>query len=426
MKQRWTFPVLRVAGILLLILLPAVPAAGDTGVEPPETSYSDEWADLEGSATPFLDLRNESPADTVPEPEAPDTPTVETVNVDGETVPVPDSTTGDDTGTDRRSSDTQTTDTTGADPGEDTGVRDVVKADTTSSDTVAEAPSSEPETDTEATTDEERPEESTEESPDTSRSQPEDVAEAEEASGVDIRDESEPEAVDRSAESNRTRKRRGPSGRTTGSFFDQSEPREPGAVAYNPSMIDSGVPSGTVATGSIRSLFRSLPAEEYPRTPDPFWWRYYWWITGGLVVTVTIGMFFWFRRRRVEVVDTSYPSADSFFQEQLKRKRKPVTAESKSPSPNRDFEPVQPSGENGIASTARPEPQPRVDYGRLAERLREEGYDGEFERMLKLYYEDGMNEQQIAERFSRGVGAVGLVLDYADRLRKDLDHGKRA
>jgi hypothetical protein len=68
----------------------------------------------------------------------------------------------------------------------------------------------------------------------------------------------------------------------------------------------------------------------------------------------------------------------------------------------------------------------RSEHEVLVEKMREDGFDGRFEKLIQLYLEEGLSEEEIVDRTSRGLGEVGLVIDYVDRLRKDLDHGKRA
>lgn len=130
-------------------------------------------------------------------------------------------------------------------------------------------------------------------------------------------------------------------------------------------------------------------------------------------------MFFWFRRRRVEVIETSQAPTGDFFQEQFQR-RKPSTLD------NRNLRKEAEGVAKQAGSSASREDRPGPDYQALAEKMRNEGLNGQFEELLHLYYEKGLDEDEIAERTARGLGEVGLVIDYADRLRKDMNHGKRA
>lgn len=423
MKGRGAWLILA-TGILLVGIIPRTILADETGVEPPETSYSDQWADLEQQSTPFLNLRNDSPAGTISTPETPDTPGVEAVTIDGETVVVeaPD---GEETPDTSEAGASEPADTIVEPPAAaDTAEEDVARSDTGSSTEPGDTRSDtapEPAETSDTGSETRMVEENEDSAPSGRTAGAPDEDRKKTASDSANQTESPAEPADTSDV--RTARDRSP-GRRAGSLFDRTSPLDTGPVLFNPASIDGGIPSGTAARGTIRSDFSPLGAVKYPRNTVPFWWRYYWWIVGGLVVTVTIGMFFWFRRRRVEVVDSSYPSADAFFQEQLKRKRNPTTPEESARSAYPDEAPARPSG------TAAPEPSPSSEAGfnhrELAERLREKGYEGEFEQMLKLYYEENMTEEQIAERISRGAGAVGLVLDYADRLRKEMNHGKRA
>jgi hypothetical protein len=389
--------------------LVSLPVFGnDTSMQPPEPSYSDQWAQMDDGSSPFLDLRNEDTQ--VAEPES---PTVDTVAIDGETVPVTAESDTDDEMSEEKS-DTQNprtktteTDTEGrdrddaqADRATDTGGTGTIAAvdDSVSADTESTG-------ETEATP-----------------SPADEVVRSEDQPETDPNGAGETTAASPSTEepvpSDDRRARNGFRGRTE-TLFELVRPREPGAVLQSAETIAGTIPSLPSQLGSLRGDTVLLSSVSQPGREVPFWWRYYGWIAGGLVVSVMIGMFFWFRRRRVEVIETSQAPTGDFFQEQLQR-RKPSTLD--------DQIDRKESGEVSTQTRTSTSQEDRSgpEYQALVEKMRNEGLNGHFEEVLELYYEKGLNEDEIAERTSRGLGEVGLVIDYADRLRKDMNYGKRA
>jgi len=155
-----------------------------------------------------------------------------------------------------------------------------------------------------------------------------------------------------------------------------------------------------------------VPATQKPREGFPFWWRFYWWIYGGFAGTVMIGMFFWLRKPRVEVIESHYSMADDGLTGTVGTDFGPSGRTSNKPSPGQRS--VQPSGSRQVSRE-----KPVLDeLTPLLQELQDAGFNGNYEKLLRLYYEEGLTEDEIIERTARGRGEVGLVLDYVERLRK--------
>ncbi len=405
----------RWVGIVLLLVLASPPLYGnDTSTQPPEPSYSDQWASIEEGSSPLLDLRNEEP-----EVSPPKSPEVDTGNMEGGTVPVPDRADTKTAGDSPSSSDTrnkvlqQTEDThqqKSSQKKNDT-TSDTIDASSASpslgADTSSEEMSDTGDEDLESDTDDGTvPGEKSEPEPVSQRkiagSALNDTSSSELRSDTVGPQQDQPNYTDR-----------------TEMFFESASPKDPGGIRQSTEVIGGTLPRVPGVFGTTRVDTILAGGVKNPTRDLPFWWQYYGWIAGGLVVFVMIGMFFWFRRRQVKVIDGDDRPAGDFFQEQFKR-RKPSSlggdTDRGEDSISSPVEPIAPS-QSTPAET---------EYEILVKKMREEGFNGRFEKLIKLYYEEGMTEEKIAERTSRGLGEVGLIIDYADRLRKDIDHGKRA
>lgn len=358
-----------------------------TAPETPDPSYSDRWAELDSQSSPFLDLRNRTESDTTEDPERPDSPSVE--DPSGTETPsesrggTSDTSPRDESNEQNKSATKDQTDTDTKDDNQDTSAQD-----TTDESEVKDRTTSESEV-SETINDDNREEPEPQSSPEDRENKPEESVQEQSA------DE--------------------PSDPLSNSVFAGVEPKDTTPNSIVPEPIYSDLDSGTIALGSVRSSSELAEANDIPPSQPPFWWRYYWWITAGVVVVVMIGMFFWFRGRRVRVVEREHPSAEDFFNDIKNDERSPRVEPTVSPEP-----------EDSIGSTQLTDTENSLpDYRELADRLDQAGFDGEYAEILKLHYGDGMEDSEIAEQTSRGLGEIGLVIDFAERIRKDVENVQR-
>jgi hypothetical protein len=357
--------------VSIVLLLVAVPAlAQETTTEPPEPSYADKWS----QSSPFLDLRNEPSVSSPETPTEPQTPEVDTVTLDGETVAIRDP--------------DMTSDTT---PASDTGS---VADDSAKSDTELE---SDPDPVMDTVNDTE---------PSKSNDQVRNNERDEEAT---ITDTSTEPPTPKTARTDRQ-----PSIFDEKTLFDKLNP-DMSSVDLGLTPLRANLGPDTVLLGAIRSDQNLQNSPDFPYESGSTFGGFFWWGIGGVVVTLIIGMFFWFRQPRVKVVKRDYSSAEDFFKERLKNRRKEsdTVADAVANAEKQDrIRTGDAVNETVTASDG------SVDYQRLLSRLREAGFNGDYETILKMYYRDGLSHSDIVERTSRGRGEVGLVLDYVERLRK--------
>lgn len=372
----------------------------------PEPSYSDQWKTLEASSSPLLNLRNQGQTDTPDEPEAPEEPEepeVEDVEVKTDTVSVESPSIEGDTdplGEEKMESDTADTKKKSK---SDTSKNRSVSADT------EQEPKKPKSKETEQRTSDEKKQ------PD-----PEDVV-------AEPDQESEKEVNETTNQSERRAERR----LSTQSLFETVQPEDTGPILNTVKMIKSELPAGTIPLGMSRTDIEPAQPERIPNESVPFWWKYYWWIAGGLVVSAIIGMFSWVNRRKVEVIERNYSSRGELFQNELKKNS---PAEQKRIRTPQQDEASQHSGENqGSGKVELSELNSEHDssftpdsYAELAEKLEEAGFDRSYADILELYFDEGFAPEEIAEKTSRKLGEVGLVLDYVERLREGQKHGTRA
>lgn len=339
------------------------PVIGATN--PPEPSYEDQWMQADAGSSPFLDLRNETDTDEPEGPEPPDTPTVE--------------------------------------PVEDTGVDDDVTV--SSPDTVADS----------------------DEDDSTAGSEPEKTSSSENREADQTPKEQPSEKTDKPP----TRDRRTKSEETsepseTTEVKDRSSDRANGILKeLSPLEVNGVTPAYEVTSGTLPSTgfvlsqtdLNAEPSSSPDRTREApgWWWRYRYWLLGGLVVSIMTGMFFWFRRRRVTVIERNYVSAEEFFKDELKRRR-PTVSES---SRNSERRTPERSPEEETPQTGRQSDTFQV----LMDRLDDHGIDKEYRTLIEKYYREGLSRREVAEASSLGNGEVGLVLDLADRIREEVTYG---
>jgi hypothetical protein len=356
----------------ILVVLAAVPTlAQETATEPPEPSYADQWS----QSSPFLDLRNQPSIESPEAPSNPQAPEVDTITFDGETVAI----SGPDFSADTAASD-------------DTGVQ--TRKKTSNGDTATE-----PDTDL-------------------AMNLARDTKPTEPAAVSNNTDTDEPTAVTESGTSPKTRKTKATGrqysifdGETL--FADLSPVAPPVDTGLDPLRDNLG--NDTVSLGAIRSDQNLQDSPDFPHESGTSFGGFFWWGIGGVVVMLIIGMFFWFREPRIEVVNRDYSSAEDFFKEQLQNRREDSETVADAVANAEKQDRVR---TDEVLEGAGPASRDSINYEHLLEQLRETGFNRDYESILKLYYREGLSQQDIADQTSRGVGEVGLVLDYVERLRK--------
>lgn len=364
--QARTAVLLAVVLGIILIIAPAVYGRA----KPPEPSYDDQWMAGSPQSSPFLELRNEGGSDTPQEPDAPDTPTVGNVGDTSEpeiSISEPDDPSGSDqpSGTDSSSTSNQSGQSS-RDDGSDDDRSESTNETTSEADTKQADSGSEPE-----------------------------------------------------EESSRDSDRGHPTGKVVNRLLHNLRPGSPGGITPDLEASTAPVSVRDMSLGS--TSIESEPAEPSSPSNEPsLWWSYRYWILGGLVVLLVTGMFFWFRRRRVTVVERNYPSAEEFFKDELKQKRRPDTettgAVTRRTRATEKREPVR----KGPQSSGDASPSSES----ILNLLSDYGIDDEHRTLVELYYNEGLTRHEVADQSSMGDGEVGLVLDLADRIKEDEIRGE--
>lgn len=198
-------------------------------------------------------------------------------------------------------------------------------------------------------------------------------------------------------------------------LFKELDPLSAGASSVTPELASESVALHDVPLST--TAVEAKPVDPAPASPEPsWWWQYRYWLGGGLVVLFVTGMFFWSRRRRVTVIERNYPSAEDFFQDELKRSRTPQSRDDDSAggrSFNLDEGPATPASSESLSDS-------------LLATLNEHGFDEKHQALVEKYYGEELSRREVAEQSSLGNGEVGLVLDLADRIREEKTHAERA
>lgn len=351
-----TFESRRVV-LLLLVIAATTVVCSSTGAQttPENPSYKDKWIETNVQSSPFLELRNEGDTEEPEEPSVPDTPTVEEPDD-----PAVEESSPEESPDDENTVEPETADT---------------PAETTAAET---------------------------EPVDENEAGPSESSSADEPGSTGDGSTEPKPASDAATES-------------VAKLLQGLDPVVPGVLARGFETVSELPEPHDVPLGE--TSLNAEPVEPAPESYDPpFWWVYRYWLLGGLVVLFVTGMFFWSRRRRVTVIERNYPSAEDFFQDELKRSRHPDTSS-------------EDTGVDGsrISPGASVSPQPTSSPSEsLLESLDERGFDEQHQALVVRYYEEGLTRREAAEESPLGEGEAGLVLDLADRIREEKTHAERA